>query len=151
LWIPELVDWRFSFSGSCRHIVFASIRKTYAQQSRKVLHALWSLPRIASAKMLVLVDDNIDIQDEAAVWAQVAAHADPARDLVLWDGPADPLDHATAVRGSGRKMGIDATLKRPDESNGKTTAQALRWSSEIEEQLNARWSELGLDFGPTSR
>ncbi len=144
LWIPELVDWRFPFAGSCRHFVFASIRKTYAQQSRKVMHALWSLPRIATAKMLVLVDDDIDVQDENAVWTRMAAHTDPARDLVLWDGPADPLDHSPAIRGSGRKMGIDATLKRPDELNASATAQALRWSSEIEERLNARWTEFGL-------
>ena len=109
LWIPELVDWRLPFAGASRHIVFASIHKTFAQQSRKVLHALWSLPKIATAKMLVLVDDDVDVRDENAVWASVAAHADPSRDLVLWDGPADPLDHATEIRGVGRKLGIDAT------------------------------------------
>ena len=144
LWIPELVDWRFPFAGSCRHFVFASIRKTYAQQARKVMHALWSLPRIATAKMLVLVDDDIDVQDEEAVLTHMAAHTDPARDLVLWDGPADPLDHATAVRGSGRKMGIDATRKRPDELGAGSATQPLCWSPEIEERLNARWSEFGL-------
>ncbi len=144
LWIPELIDWRFPFAGSCRHVVFASIRKSYAQQSRKVMHALWSLPRIATAKMLVLVDDDIDVQDENAVWTRMAAHTDPARDLVLWDGPADPLDHGTTVRGSGRKMGIDATLKRPDELGAAAAAQSMRWSPEIEERLKARWSEFGL-------
>ena len=146
MWIPELVDWCFPFSGSCRHFVFASIRKTYAQQVRKVMHALWSLPRIATAKMLVLVDDDIDVQDESAVLARIAAHTDPARDLVLWDGPSDPLDHATATRGVGRKIGIDATLKRSNESGAATQAQPLRSNPEMEEHLNARWSELGLEY-----
>ena len=144
LWIPELCDWRFSFAGSCRHFVFVSVRKTYAQQARKVLHALWSLPRVATAKMLVLVDDDIDVRDENAVWSCVAAHADPDRDLVLWDGPADPLDHATAIPGVGRKLGIDATRKRPEESGRVAVAQPLRWSAEIEERLTARWPEFGL-------
>lgn len=148
LWIPELVDWRFPFSGSCRHFVFASIRKSYSQQARKVMHALWSLPQIATAKMLVLVDDDVDVQDENAVLSKVAAHADPARDLVLWDGPADPLDHATAIRGTGRKLGIDATLKDSNQSGIAGRAQAMVTSPQLEERLNARWEELGLSFRP---
>ncbi len=144
LWIPELVDWRWPFAGATRHVLFASVRKTYAQQTRKVLHALWSLPRIATAKMLVVVDADVDVQDENAVWSSVAAHADPARDLILWDGPADPLDHATALRGVGRKLGIDATRKLPSETGSSRIAQPLRWTAEIEQRLNARWPEFGL-------
>jgi 4-hydroxy-3-polyprenylbenzoate decarboxylase len=144
LWIPELVDWRLSFSGACRHIVFASLRKTFAQQARQVMHALWSLPKIATAKMLVIVDDDVDLQDENSVWSSVAAHADPARDLVLWDGPADPLDHATAIRGVGRKLGIDATRKWPGEAEPSRSAEPLRWTAEIAERLTARWPEFGL-------
>ena len=144
LWVPELVDWRWPFAGATRHVLFASIRKTYAQQTRKVLHALWSLPRAATAKMLVVVDDDVDVQDENAVWSCVAAHADPARDLILWDGPADLLDHATAIRGVGRKLGIDATRKLPSESGSSRIAQPLRWTAEIEQRLNARWPEFGL-------
>ena len=144
LWIPELVDWRLPFAGASRHIVFASIHKTFAQQARKVLHALWSLPKIATAKMLVLVDEDVDVRDENAVWASVAAHADPSRDLVLWDGPADPLDHATAIRGVGRKLGIDATRKWPGERGSSQSAQPLRWTAEVSERLQSRWPEFGL-------
>ena len=144
LWIPELVDWRRPFAGASRHVLFASVRKTYAQQARKVLHALWSLPGLSTAKMLVVVDDDVDVQDENAVWSSVAAQADPARDLILWDGPADPLDHATAIRGVGQKLGIDATRKLPSEMGSSRIAQPLRWTAEIEQQLNARWPEFGL-------
>lgn len=144
LWIPELIDWRWPFAGASRHVVFVSIRKTYAQQTRKVMHALWSLPRAATAKMLIVVDDDIDVRDENAVWSCVAAHADPACDLILWDGPADPLDHATAVRGAGRKVGIDATHKLPKESDASRVARPLRWTAEIEQRLQARWPEFGL-------
>lgn len=144
LWIPELVDWRWPFAGASRHIVFASIRKTFAQQARKVMHALWSLPRASTAKMLIVVDDDVDVNDENAVWSCVAAHVDPARDQVLWDGPADPLDHATALRGAGRKVGIDATRKLPSESGALRMAQPLRWTEEIQQRLHVRWPEFGL-------
>lgn len=144
LWIPEMVEWRWPFAGASRHVLFASIRKTYSQQARKVMHALWSLPRAATAKMLVVVDDDVDVSDENAVWSSVAAHSDPARDLVLWDGPAAPLDHATAVRGVGRKLGMDATRKLPSESGAARVAQPLRWTAEIEQRLQARWPEFGL-------
>lgn len=151
LWIPELVNWRFPFAGATRHIAFASVRKTYGQQARKVMHALWSLPRVATAKMLVLVDDDIDVSNEEAVWSSVAAHADPARDLVLWDGPSDPLDHSTAVRGVGRKLGIDATRKRSDELGAASSAEPLRWTPEIEERLQTRWAEYGLEAWMSGR
>ena len=144
LWIPELVDWRRPFAGASRHVLFASVRKTYAQQARKVLHAMWSLPGIATSKMLVVVDDDVDVQDENAVWSSVAAHADPARDLILLDGPADRLDHSTAIRGVGQKLGIDATRKLPSETGTSRIAQPLRWTTEIEQRLNARWPEFGL-------
>lgn len=143
-WIPELVDWRWPFAGATRHVVVASIRKTYAQQARKVMHALWSLPRVATAKMLIVVDDDVDVRDDNAVWSSVAAHADPARDLILWDGPADPLDHATAIRGVGKKLGMDATRKLPSETAVSRVAQPLRWTPEIEQRLQARWPEFGL-------
>ncbi len=144
LWIPELVEWRWPFTGASRHVVFASIRKTYSQQARKVMHALWSLPRVATAKMLIVVDDDVDVRDENAVWSSVAAHADPTRDLILWDGPADPLDHATAVRGIGRKLGMDATRKLPSEAGTARVTQPLRWTVEIEQRLQSRWPEFGL-------
>lgn len=144
LWIPELVDWRLPFAGATRHLVFVSIHKTFAQQARKVLHALWSLPKIATAKQVVIVDDDVDLRDENSVWASVAAHADPSRDFVLWDGPADPLDHATAIRGVGRKLGIDATRKWPGEGDPSRMAQPLRWTAEITERLQSRWPEFGL-------
>jgi 4-hydroxy-3-polyprenylbenzoate decarboxylase len=99
---------------------------------------------MATTKMLVLVDHDVDVRDENAVWSCVAAHADPARDLVMWDGPADPLDHSTAIPGVGRKLGIDATRKRPGELGALASAQPLRWSAEIEERLAAKWPEFGL-------
>ncbi|MFM9963919.1 MAG: UbiD family decarboxylase [Planctomycetaceae bacterium] len=144
LWIPELVDWRLPFAGAARHLVFVSIHKTFAQQARKVLHALWSLPKLATAKLLVIVDDEVDVRDENSVWSSVAAHADPSRDFVLWDGPADPLDHATAIRGAGRKLGIDATRKWPGEGDASRMARPLRWTAEIAERLQSRWPEFGL-------
>lgn len=94
--------------------------------------------------MLVVVDDDVDVRDENAVWSSVAAHADPARDLVLWDGPADPLDHATALCGVGRKLGLDATRKLPSEAGAARVPQPLRWTAEIEQRLQARWPEFGL-------
>jgi 4-hydroxy-3-polyprenylbenzoate decarboxylase len=144
LWIPELVDWRLPFSGACRHLVFASIRKSFAQQARQVMHALWSIPRLSRAKMIVIVDDDVPLDDEDAVWSAALAHSNPARDLVLWDGPADPLDHAAAAIGASRKMGIDATRKLGSEAESNAAARPLRWSSDVEEQVRIRWSEFGL-------
>ena len=85
--------------------VFLTEPQTFMNSSGEAVAAVIAFYRVPLAKLLVVVDDDVDVQNENAVWSSVAAHADPARDLILWDGPADPLDHATEIRGVGRKGG----------------------------------------------
>ena len=144
LFIPELVDLHMPRAGGFRNLLFASIRKTYPQQARKVMHAIWSLQRLMVAKMVVIVDEDVDVQNEESVWHHVGANTHPGRDTFVSDGPADMLDHAAPVRGMGRKLGIDATRKLPAEGHPREWPDALEISPEIANLINGRWAEYGI-------
>lgn len=142
--IPDIVNLRRPAAGAYRHIVFASIRKQYAQQALKVMNALWGLDRLATAKLLVIVDHDVDVASDTDVWFAVGAHAHPGRDTVFSHGPADMLDHAAPRRGGGHRMGIDATRKLPEEDHPRHWPAALSVDAETQMLLETRWTEFGL-------
>ncbi|MBI1311692.1 UbiD family decarboxylase [bacterium] len=145
--IPELVDLRLPAAGAHRHIAFASIRKQYAQQARKVMNALWGLDRLSTIKLLVVVDANVDVHNDDDVWFAVGANAHPGRDTIFSEGPADMLDHAAPQRGIGHRMGIDATRKLPDENHPRPWPDRLQVDSETQSLITERWADYGLTPG----
>lgn len=149
--IPELIALHRPASGAFRHIIFASIRKSYPQQARKVLNALWGLDRLATAKLVVVVDHDVDVSNVDAVWFTVASHCHAGRDTLFSDGPADMLDHATPIRGIGSRLGIDATRKSADEGHPRDWPAAQEFDETRVSQLMARWPTLGLPFSMTTR
>ncbi len=137
---PEIVDWNFPGFGAGKSWLFVAIRKTYPLQARKVLSALWGHPTAMFVKNVVLVDEGVNIQSPDAVWSAVGTNVDPSRDVVMSDGPTDPDDRA----GPGRKMGLDATRKLPEESDGRLPPRPLVMMDAIRQQVTERWAELGL-------
>jgi len=109
--MPELVDYDMPEFAAARHWASVSIRKTYAGQGRRAAHAAWGLRPMTFAKTLVVVDDDVDVRDQQAVLAAVSANMNPARDIVIDQGPADPFDPAASVGALGQRMAIDATRK----------------------------------------
>ncbi len=146
--VPELVDWSFPQSAGSRNLCFASIRKTYPQQARKVLHALWSMPQTLFTKMIVIVDEDVSVQNEGSVWFHVGANCHPGRDTVLSEGPADSLDHASPVPGIGHKLGLDATRKFQEEGHPRAWPPELSMSQEVRDYVSARWTQYGLGPAP---
>lgn len=148
---PEVVDFHVPRSGAQGNLCFVSIRKTYPQQARKTMQAIWSLERTMFSKIVVVVDEHVDIRDRDQVWFYVGANVHPGRDVAFHEGPAAPADHAAPVRGIGHKMGIDATRKLPEEGHARDWPAELAMSGEIKELVSGRWAEykLGLDPGET--
>ena len=107
--MPELVDYDMPEFAAARYWASVSIRKTYAGQGRRAAHAAWGLRPMMFAKTLVVVDDDVDVRDHQAVLAAVSANMNPARDVLIDQGPPDPFDPAASVGALGQKMAIDAT------------------------------------------
>jgi len=144
LLIPELVDVHFPAAGLGRYLLFVSIRKSYPHQARRVVNALWSLERLLSLKMVVVVDSDTDVQDEQQVWYRVCTNVNPGRDLIHSEGPGDDADHSMPVQGIGHKLGLDATRKSAAEGHPREWPASLKMPAEIEQRVQSLLEELGL-------
>lgn len=115
LTMPELVDYDLPEFGAARHWAAVSIRKTYAGQGHRAAHTAWNLPASRFAKVLVIVDADVDISDHQQVLAAITSHMRPGRDVLINQGAADPFDPAAQTDSLGERMAIDATRKLPEE------------------------------------
>jgi 4-hydroxy-3-polyprenylbenzoate decarboxylase len=148
--VPEIVDYDLPVAGAFHNCCIVSIRKAYPGHARKVMHAIWGLGMLSLTKAVVVVDAHVDVHDYERVMFYVGANVDPARDVVLTDGPADHLDHATTRQFTGGKLGIDATAKGPAEGTREWPPE-IEMSAEIRELVARRWPEYGIDAADDAR
>lgn len=139
---PDLVDWHAPPSGRGEDTLFVSLRPQYPGHARQLMHALWGHPRGMTAKLIVVVDADVNVRRADAVWSAVAANVDADQDTLTVTGTA-AMDDPSAQHGLIGKLGIDATRKSHDET---TSA-----SADLRQRLRDRWAELGLPprFGET--
>ena len=114
--VPELTDISMPKEGVFHNVAVVSIRKAFPGQAAKVMNALWGAGQMMFNKVLVVVDEGVDVHDPHAVMRAISAHVFPSRDLHSSRGPLDVLDHASRVPAMGGKLGIDATAKLPEEA-----------------------------------
>lgn len=142
---PEVVDCYLPPEACSYRIAIASIKKRYPGQARRIMLGLWSmLPQFTLTKMLILVDDDINIRDWKEVMWAVATRCDSSRDLVsLTDTPIDYLDFASPKSGLGGKLGIDATNKIGAET-AREWGTVLAMDPAVTARIDALWPSLGL-------
>jgi 4-hydroxy-3-polyprenylbenzoate decarboxylase len=143
--IPDVIDYDLPRFGAFHNCVFVKIRKEYPFQARWVMSAFWGAGQMSFCKLIVVVDEDVNVHDEQDVLFHVGANVDPRRDTVVVDGPLDILDHASPVEGAGSKMGIDATRKIAGEGLIRRWPAELEMSPEIKQRVTQRWRELGID------
>lgn len=113
--IPEIMDYHMPPAGVAHNLVVVSIKKSYPGQAYKVANGLFGLGQMMFAKVIVIVDEDVKVNDFDAVWREVTQKAVPGRDTLTTRGPIDVLDHSSRGWGYGGKLIIDATTKRPEE------------------------------------
>jgi 4-hydroxy-3-polyprenylbenzoate decarboxylase len=148
MFVPEVVDYDLPIFGVFHNFAFVAIKKTYPQQARKVMSAIWGLGQMMFSKIIVVVDAHVIVHDHNQVWFHVGANVHPGRDVVFHQGPTDILDHAAPVCGVGHKMGIDATAKLPEEGHPRPWPPEMVMSREMKDLVTRRWSEYGLGGDP---
>jgi 4-hydroxy-3-polyprenylbenzoate decarboxylase len=143
--LPEIVDMNMPAEGVFHNLVIVAVRKRYPGQVRKVMYGLWGLGLLMLAKNVVVVDEWVNVHDLSEVAWRVTNNIDPARDLVVVEGPSDDLDHAALRHRYGGKLGIDATDKRaPLDRVEQPWPEEIRMSEEVRERVARRWREYGL-------
>ena len=141
--IPEIRDINLPLTGVFHNCAMVSIKKSYPQQAKKVMQAIWGMGQMMFTKMIIVVDDHVNVQDEAEVWWRVFNNIDARRDIVLADGPLDALDHSSPMAKWGTKLGIDATKTWPEEGHEREWPDEIKMTDEVRERVTARWKELG--------
>jgi 4-hydroxy-3-polyprenylbenzoate decarboxylase len=142
--VPDVIDYDLPMFGAFHNCVFVKIRKEYPMQARKVMSAIWGAGQMMFCKLIIVVDQQVNVHDEQEVLFQVGANWDPRRDTVIVDGPLDILDHAAPYHGTGGKMGIDATRKIEGEGKIREWPGEIVMTEEIKQLVEQRWAEYGL-------
>jgi 4-hydroxy-3-polyprenylbenzoate decarboxylase len=145
LQMPEIVDMNLPLEGVFHNCAVISIKKSYPMQAKKVMHAVWGLGQMMFTKMIIIVDEHVNVQDMNEVWWRVFNNIDARRDIVMVDGPLDVLDHSSPMPKWGTKVGIDATKAWPEEGHTREWPDEIVMSQDIKNLVDAKWKELGLE------
>lgn len=144
--IPEVVDCWLPPDACSYRMAVVSIHKRYPGHARRVMMALWGMAvQFSYTKIVVVVDDDIDVRNPRDVLWALSTRMDPGRDLVVIDGtPIDYLDFSSPTSGLGGKLGIDATNKIGAETR-REWGRPLTMDRSVADRIDQMWSRFGLD------
>jgi 4-hydroxy-3-polyprenylbenzoate decarboxylase len=144
LQLPEIVDLNMPPEGVFHNCVVVSIKKRYPAQAKKVMSALWGMGLMMLAKLIIVVDDDVDVQNMSEVMWRVFNNIDAGRDLMMVEGPLDALDHSSPLPHMGTKIGLDATRKWSDEGHPRQWPEDIVMCPEVKAMVDGKWKEYGL-------
>ena len=125
--VPEIVDMEMPVEGVFHNLVITQIKKEYAGQGQKVMNAMWGAGQMMFNKILVLVDEHVNIKNYEELTKYVFNNLNPATDIYFTQGPMDVLDHSCSKLGFGGKMCIDGTSKFDEETENNYEFRNLNY------------------------
>ncbi len=146
LTVPEIVDYHMPAPGIFHNLVFVSIDKQYPGQAWKVMNALWGMGLMSLAKLIVVVDKDVNVRNPDEAWWVALNNIDPERDTRFTMGPIDVLDHSSRAFTYGSKMGIDATTKWKEEGFDRDWPTKIVMDDETKARVDALWNDLGISL-----
>jgi len=106
--IPNVKAVHVPLSGTSAFTAYVSIRQSRPGEAKHVIPIVLGVDHYV--KLVIVVDDDIDVFDESDVLWAVATRMQPDRDLVVISGSLGALlDPSADERGVTAKLGIDAT------------------------------------------
>lgn len=109
---PEVVDYRAYFEAGFHNLLVVAVENRFAKEAKKTALGLLGTAQLSLTKSLVLVDEDVNPRDRAAVFGAIGRNFDPAEDFILLPGvPLDTLDFTSFTLNLGSKMVIDAQTK----------------------------------------
>ena len=120
---PEIIDFHLPEAGVAHNLMVVKISKSYPGQGLKVLSSLFGTGQMMFTKYLIVVDGEVDIRNYIELAAHIFRNVDIGSDILFSKGPLDVLDHSSDSFSFGGKMGIDATVKLPEESKSGNNAK----------------------------
>ena len=139
---PEICDMHFPAQGIFHNLVIVSINKRYPGHARKIMNALWGLGQLMFSKVIIVVDEDVDVHNEQEVAWIVGTHMDPERDIQFTNGPVDDLDQASPLPAYGSKMGVDATRKWASEGFTREWPKRLKTTEVVGLRAIEIWNSI---------
>ena len=81
--VPEIVDMELPIEGVFHNLTIVKIKKEYPGQAQKVTNAMWGAGQMMFNKILVVVDEVVNIQDYQDVARALSANVDPQQDIFI--------------------------------------------------------------------
>lgn len=144
LQLPEIRDIAMPAEGVVHNLMLVSMRKSYPGHARKLMHAIWGMGQAMFSKVIVVVDEDVDVQNASEVAWRALNNIDPQRDIEFVLGPVDSLDHASRLANYGSKMGVDATRKWKEEGFTRPWPDVIRMTDEVKSRVDELWRRAGL-------
>ena len=120
---PEVVDAH----APAPRLWLVSIRKDRPGHARSVMERVWNAG-LAQGCVLVVLEADVDVRNASLATFHATANLDPARDIVL----------------RSPSVGVDGTLKRPEEG-AREWPPIIRMDDATRALVGKRWAEYGLD------
>jgi 4-hydroxy-3-polyprenylbenzoate decarboxylase len=117
--IPELVDMNLPLEGVFHNCAIVSIKVKYPGCAHKTMNSIWGMGQMMYTKLIVIVDDTVDVQNLSEVRDVVLCNVNGIKDLIIDEGPLDALDHSSNQALYGSRLGVDATNRN---SGDRSTA-----------------------------
>src|ERR1700690_2128277 len=110
LQLPEVRDIAMPPEGVFHNLILVSMRKSYPGHARKVMHSIWGTGQAMFSKVIVVVDEDVDVQTYSEVAWRAHNNTDPERDIQLVRGRWIRWTIPAGWRITGRKW---ASTPRP--------------------------------------
>ena len=108
---PEIVDIDLPWEGVFHNCVIVSMKKRYPMHARKLMTSLWGSGQMSFSKMILTVDDGINVHNYREIASILLNNINIEKDIFITEGILDVLDHSAPNPLYGSKVGIDATKK----------------------------------------
>ena len=144
LTLPEVLNYHMPPEGIFHNLVFVSIDKQYPGHAFKVGAGMLGLGLMSLAKMIVILDSDVNVEDTSEAWWVTLNNIDPERDIRMLPGPIDVLDHSSRAFSYGTKMIVDATKKWPEEGFTREWPEKIVMSEDIKKLVDEKWERYGI-------
>lgn len=122
---PEIIDFHMPEAGVAHNLVIVRINKSYPGQGMKVINSLLGAGQMMFTKYLIVVSGSVNIRNYKELMFSIFTNTDFGSDILFTHGPLDVLDHSSDTFSFGGKAGVDATVKLPEEIQGRLKVPSL--------------------------
>ena len=131
--------------GIFHNLVLVSIDKQYPGQAYKVMNGLWGQGLMSLAKVIVVLDKDVNVRDPKEAWWVALNHIDPNATYVH-DGADRRADH------SSRGFSFARSGDRRNQE-GKEEGFTREWPNKIvmDADTGRRWTRCGRSWGLNSK